>query len=191
VVELPNLKELDAQALKNRPLLKAANDQVRVANYAVKQAEAARLPDVSVDYQRSVQTNVDAVLVTASIPLIDFGSVGQAVKAAKETRKQNEAQLTLAKQQVQQQVAQAYADLEVAIQSAADYKKSILDPSSTLLDMAQLGYKQGATGILPVLDAESTLRNARVGYTNSLLAIYKAQDEMLAASGVLLKGGKP
>ena len=56
--------------------------------------------------------------------------------------------------------------------------------------MAQLGYQQGATGILPVIDAESTIRNARVGYINSLLAVYKAQDEILAATGVLPKALK-
>ena len=62
----------------------------------------------------------------------------------------------------------------------------ILAPSATLLNMAQIGYKQGATGILPVIDAETTLRNARIGYINSLLAVYKARAEIQAATGLPL-----
>jgi cobalt-zinc-cadmium efflux system outer membrane protein len=179
------LKKMIAQAVTDRPLLKSAVEQTRSAIDAVRQAEASRFPDLSVDYQRSLQSTYQSLLFSVNFPLFDFGSVSQSIKAAKETRKQNEALQTQTEQQVKQQVAQARSDLEVATQSAADYKKEILDPSVTLLDMAQLGYKQGATGILAVIDAESTIRNARVGYINSLLAIYKAEDEARAALGTI------
>jgi len=185
--QLPVLKELEVQAVTYRPLLKSAEEQTRAANYAVRQAEAARFPDLGINYQRSLQTSVDSFLFTANIPILDFGSISQSIKAARETRKQNEALQAQAKHTVEQEVAQAYSDLELALESAADYKKEILDPSVTLLGMAQLGYQQGATGILPVIDAESTIRNARVGYINSLAAVYKAQDEILAATGTLPK----
>src|SRR6185312_12010986 len=125
-----------------------------------------------------VVTQVDAVTLSISFPLLDFGSVSQSIRSAKETRKQTEAQQVQTKQQVENQVAQAHSDLDIAIQAAAGYKKEILDPSVALLSMAKLGYEQGATGILPVIDAESTIRNARVGYINALLAVYKAQDEI-------------
>ena len=80
-------------------------------------------------------------------------------------------------------MSQAHSDLKIAIESAASYRTEILEPSIKLLEIAKLGYQQGATGILPVIDAESTIRNARVGYIASLLAIYKAQDELQAAIG--------
>ena len=101
------------------------------------------------------------MLFGISFPLLDFGSVNQSIRAAKEARKQADATKAQTAQQVEQQVAQAYSDLQAALDSAASYKTEILDPSSKLLDMAKLGYEQGATGILPVIDAESTIRNAR------------------------------
>jgi outer membrane protein TolC len=177
------LPELDKQALANRPLLKSAQAQSVAAKYGVRQAEASRWPDLTVDYSRSLKQPIDSVLFGLSFPMLDFGSISQSVKAAKESRKQVEAQQEQTRQQVRQQVAQGHADLEAALQSAASYKREILDPSVTLLGMARLGYEQGATGILPVIDAESTIRNARVGYINALLAVYKAQDEVLAATG--------
>jgi len=182
---LPALKELQAQARDHRPLLRSAAAQTRAAGYAVRQVEASRFPDLGVSYQRSTQSPIDTVILSASIPLFDFGSISQSIRAAKESRKQSEAQELQAKNQVDQQVAQAYSDMVTALEAAASYKKEILDPSVTLLAMAQLGYQQGATGILPVIDAESTIRNARVGYINSLAAVYKAQDEILAATGKL------
>ncbi len=181
--KLRPLKELVADALKNRPLLQSAVAQTRSANYGVRQAEASRFPDFGVNYQRSTESNIDSVLVTASFPIFDFGSIRHAIRAAKETRKQNEALEAQTKQQIEQQVAQAYSDLDVATKAAEAYKSEILDPSVTLLGMAQLGYQQGATGILAVIDAESTIRNARVGFINSLLAVYKAEDETRAAVG--------
>jgi outer membrane protein TolC len=84
---------------------------------------------------------------------------------------------------VTQQVAQAYTDLTQAQVLAASYQTDILVPSGTLLTAARAGYQQGGTGLLPVLDAESTLRNARTGYVSSLLALYKAQDELQTAAG--------
>ncbi|MHB8637510.1 MAG: TolC family protein [Fimbriimonadaceae bacterium] len=183
--QLPTLKELQKRARGKRPILKSAAEQTRAAVYGVRQAEAARFPDLGINYQRSVQTSIDTLIFTANIPLFDFGSINQSIKAARETRKQTAALEAQTRQQVAAQVAQAHSDLELALEAAADYKKEILDPSVTLLGMAQLGYQQGATGILPVIDAESTIRNARVGYINSLAAVYKAQDEILAATGDL------
>lgn len=188
-VQVPTIDALNAEAKANRPLLKSQFEQTRAANYAVRQAEAARFPDLSVQYQRSLHEPIETWLFGLSFPLFDFGSVSGTVRSARKSREQAEATSDQTIRQVEQQVSQAHTDLETALKAAQSYKKEILDPSVTLLGMAQLGYKQGATGILPVIDAESTLRNARVGYVNSLLAIHKAQDEVLAAVGVLPKVG--
>lgn len=182
-VDLPSVGDLNKEASANRPLLKASEEQVHVATYGVRQAESSRFPDFSVSYQRSVEQQLDAWTFSVNLPLFDFGGINQSVKAAKESRKQAEAQLVQAQQQVAQQVAQALTDLKAAVDAASSFKAEILDPSVTLLGIAKLGYQQGATGILPVIDAESTIRNARVGYISNLLAIYKAQDEMQAALG--------
>jgi len=184
--DLPPLPELLRQAQRNRPLLLAAAEQVRAGDYAVKQAQAARLPDLSLDYQRSLLEPLYAVIGVIRFPLLDFGSVREAIRSAQASRRQAIAQKQQSEQQLEQQVAQAYADFEQARRMASQYQTDILTPSSTLLELAQIGYQQGATGILPVIDAETTLRNARVGYINSLLALYKAQDEILAATGAAL-----
>ena len=184
VAQLPGTPEsLTQQALVNRPLVKAVASQALAAKYAVQQAEASRMPDLNIDFQKSVVAPRNSLLFSVSFPLLDFGSVSHSIRAAKELRKQAEAVQLLTQQEVSRQVAQAYEDLKTAIESANSYKKDILDPSVTLLGMAQLGYQQGATGILPIIDAESTIRNARVGYIASLLAVYKAQDELMAATG--------
>jgi outer membrane protein, heavy metal efflux system len=149
----------------------------------VKQARAARLPDITVDYERSLQQSLYSVLLGARFPILDLGSLRNSIRAAAQSKKQAEAQERQAEQQVIQQVAQAYTDYTQARELATSYQGQILAPSGTLLEAAQLGYKQGATGILPVIDAETTLRNARNGYISSLLALYKAQDEMQAATG--------
>ncbi len=181
-IELPALDQMTTQALANRPAVLAAREQVRAAEFATKGARAARLPDVSVDYERSLQDPISSFVVGLNLPLFDFGSIGQSVRAARQNQKQAVAQQQQAQAQVAQQVEQGYRDLAQAQKLATSYRTDILEPSKTLLDMAQLGFQQGATGILPVLDAESTLRAARTGYITNLLNLMKAQDELLAAT---------
>ncbi|HLJ54201.1 MAG TPA: TolC family protein [Chthonomonadaceae bacterium] len=174
---------LTKSAVAQRPLARSAAELVRVAEYATKQTKAGRFPDLGVDYERSLQQDADTVLLSVRFPLIDFGSLRYSVRAADETRKQAVAQKEQAEQQVAQQVAQAVLDLTQGQKLLVSYAADILNPSLKLRDMAQLGYKQGATGILPVIDAETTLRSARTGYINSILAVRKAQDELAAAVG--------
>ena len=181
---MPSLVDLTRKAIDNRPLLKSSTEQIQSARFAVRQAESARLPDLDISYQRSTVQQVDALSLTLSFPLFDFGSIHHNVRAAQATKKQAESQRAQAELQVTQQVAQAYSDWQSATVAAKSYKKDIFDPSSTLFDMANLGYQNGATSILPVIDAESTLRNARVGYINALLAVLKASDELKAAIGI-------
>jgi len=183
VPNFPDLTALTKSALANRPLVKSAIEQVHMAEYAIKQTRASRLPDLSVDYERSLQQSTDTVLLSVKFPLLDFGSTHYSIKAMEETRKQAVAQKEQAEQQVIQQMAQAFQDVTQAQTLLSSYLTEILTPSVALRDMAQLGYKQGATGILPLIDAETTLRNARTGYINSLLAMHKAQDELSAALG--------
>jgi cobalt-zinc-cadmium efflux system outer membrane protein len=181
---LPPLAVLTQRALAHRPLVLAAKEQARAASFALKQSRAARLPDLAVDYEQSVQQgSTYSVLLGIRAPLLDLGSVRNAIKAAEAARKQAEAQERQAEQQVTQQVAQAYTDLTQAQVLTASYQTDILSPSGTLLTVAEQGYQQGGTGILPVIDAQTTLRNARTGYVGSLLALYKAQDEIQAATG--------
>ncbi len=183
--DLASLEELNRKSLIQRPLAKAAREQVRVAEYAYKQARAAQFPDLSVDYERSVQQPQpsDSLVFVMRFPLLDLGSLRNSIKSAAEAKKQADAQLRQTEQQVSQQVAQAYTDYNQARKQAVSYFTEILTPSIKLLAMAELGYKQGATGILPVIDAETTLRNARNGYVNAILSLYKARDEIEAAVG--------
>jgi cobalt-zinc-cadmium efflux system outer membrane protein len=183
--DLPNLEDLTRSALTKRALVKSAQEAVRVAEYTLKQTRASRLPDLAVDYERSVQQPqpVDSLVLTVRFPLLDLGSIRHSERSATEARKQAEAELRQAEQQVAQQVAQGQTDYLQARKLATSYFTDILTPSLQLVTMAELGYKQGATGILPVIDAQNTLRNARNGYVSAILALYKARHEVDAALG--------
>lgn len=187
IPNLPDLKELQRIALQNRPMIRQAREATRTARYAVLQTKASRFPDVTVDYERSLQhpAGSETILLGAHFPILDFGSINESIRSAAAAERQARAQEVQAEQQVTQQVAQAWSDYVQAKKIAASYREEVLEPSERLLEMARIGYQQGATGILPVIDAETTLRNARIGAINALLALYKARDEVYAATGGL------
>ncbi|MDE2125524.1 MAG: TolC family protein [Armatimonadetes bacterium] len=188
---LPGLPELTRLALQNRPAIQSADQAVRVARYGVDQARASQYPDTSVNYSRSLDQGQDTVMLAVSLPLFDLGSIHHSIRSAEASQRQAGALETQLRQQVAQQVAQAYTDFVTARRQSLSYQADILNPSETLLGMAETGYKQGATGILPVIDAQNTLRNARNGFVTNLLALYKARDEILAATGKLRFGAAP
>jgi len=185
IPNLPDVKELQRLALQNRPIVRQAQEATRSARYAVLQAKASQFPDVTVDYERSLQhpAGSETVLLGAHFPILDFGSIRESIRSAAAAERQAKAQEEQTQQQVAQQVAQAWSDYVQARRIAASYREEVLEPSLRLLEMARIGYQQGATGILPVIDAETTLRNARIGAINALLALYRARDEVYAAIG--------
>ncbi len=180
---LPNLPELTRLAQQNRPVIKAACEQVRATEYAVELARAARRPDIALGYERSLEEQVYTVSAGVVLPLLDLGTIKNSIRSADQAKKQAQEQELQAELQVAQQVTQAYIDYTQAQKLLISYQTDILTPSIKLLDMAQLGYKQGATGILSVINAETTLRAARSGYVNNVLALHKGADELLAATG--------
>jgi outer membrane protein TolC len=183
-VELPDLNVVGDLALKNRPIVKFADEQVRKAGYGINVAKAEAYPNLNVDYLKSLQRgSTDAYVLTLNMPLIDWGSVRQSVRSAGDRRTVAEATRLLTQQKTVLQAVKAHAELKAALQEVKVYANEIVAPATSLLEIARNNYKPGSSSLLPLIDAIATMRNAHLGYVNTIVKVYRAQSALWTATG--------
>jgi len=195
-VLLPPFPEARAKAMATSPDLKAAQAGVEQAGYDVNVAHYAYLPSLGVDFFYGIDanqfaasaSNVDdtgrAVLpqatvpnrqnlgysaqVTLNIPVWNWGATRSKIKQAALRQQQAELDLTLAQRTLQGNIASAYREAQTA-QAQVDSLRSSSDLSAESLRLTLLRYQAGEANALEVVDAQTTLAQARNAYDDGLV----------------------
>jgi cobalt-zinc-cadmium efflux system outer membrane protein len=180
-----------AQALEARPAVKKAR-----ADVAAQRAQAAltavqRRPDVTLSVERDAIDQINIFRAAVDFPLFDLGQIRYDVAQQRALASQLEATLAGVRVQVAQAVHQAIASVKQLNSQLHDYRTEILEPSEKLLTMAELAYREGNTGILPLLEAQRTLREARTEYLNLLKQYNQAVATLERAVGTPLREQPP
>lgn len=176
-----SLAELRAIALVERPDVIAARCLSSAAARAVALARAQRTRDVLVGafYQRIGSDNTLGVNV--AFPLFVYNKGFAAIRQAEA---QQETALSLAREaelQALTDVEKAYLDYQSARRILDIYDATTLDRASRLKNIAAFSYKEGATSLLEVLDAQraynqtiSAYNQARADYQSALWQLEQA-----------------
>lgn len=158
-------------AMRQRPDIAAARTRAEQAEKQVTLAKKSAIPDVTVGlgYSHDPQNlNPDFAQVQLSVPLPLFyqkqGEIGQASAHFKN------AQLDLLKteQTARAEVVAAAAKWQAADQTVQRYKKDILTKIDQIRSSAELSYQKGATGLIELIEAERTHKNALLDYYTAL-----------------------
>jgi outer membrane protein TolC len=193
--------EARAKATATSPDLRAAQAEIEEAGYDVNVARYAFLPSLGVDFFYGINanqfaasaSNVDdtgrAVLpqatvanrqnlgysaqVTLNIPVWNWGATRSKIKQAELRRQQAELDLTLAQRTLQGNIASAYREAQTA-QAQLDSLRSSSDLSAESLRLTLLRYQAGEANALEVVDAQTTLAQARNSYDDGLARLRMA-----------------
>ena len=181
------LPEATAAGIAQNPAVAIAQHNIDIASHQVKVAEGALYPIVSL--QGSVQKNYELALNTLqsftasgtlqyTAPIYQGGAEYAAIRQAKETQGQKQLELSLARDQARQSVAQAWAQLEAA-KSSIESTKSQVKAAEQALNGVREEARLGQRTTLDVLNAQQELVNARI-------AMVVAQRDRLVNSYTLL-----
>ena len=173
----------------DNPAVTSAQYNVDVAEQAVRVAEGALYPTLSVQgaYQKnwlSTQSlsTMDAysasVLGTLSVPIYQGGAEYSLIRQAKETLGQKRIDLDTARDTVRQAVVQAWGQLEAA-KANIDATEAQVQAAGIALNGIREEARVGQRTTFDVLTAQQTLVNARV-------AVVTAQHDRVVASYTLL-----
>jgi outer membrane protein len=184
-----NVSQGVAVGTVNNPAVTTAQYNVDVAEQAVKIAEGALYPTLSVQgsYTKnwlSTQSlaTMDAynasVLGTLSVPIYQGGAEYSLIRQAKETLGQKRIDLDTARDTVRQAVVQAWGQLEAA-KANIDATEAQVQAAGIALNGIREEARVGQRTTFDVLTAQQTLVNARV-------AVVTAQHDRVVASYTLL-----
>ena len=184
-----NLPGAVAAGTAANPAVTAAEYNVDVALQAVKVAEGALYPTVSVTgaftqnwlSQQSLATMNSynaSVLGTLSVPVYQGGAEYSLIRQAKETLGQKRLDLDTARDTVRQNVVQAWGQLDAA-KANIDATQAQVQAAEIALNGVREEARVGQRTTFDVLTAQQTLVNARV-------ALVTAQHDRVVASYSLL-----
>ena len=185
---LPPFAEIQAMAMRENPELRAAIEAVRGANLDVTVARQAYLPTLTVDIDYGLEANqigwtavdvenpekgrVGAVgyFLTAALnlPVWDWGARKSRLKQAELKREQANVEMTAARRDLLRDISGFYQEAQTA-RDELDLLRRTADLSAENLRLNTLRYQAGEATILELVDAQSTLVQARNGYDDGLV----------------------
>ena len=177
---LPSYDEIEAEACRKSPELRAAEETIRQEEYAAKIARAAYLPTLNFDYffginsrQFAIHDNEgvnrlgSAAQATLNIPVWDWWSKRSKARQADMKQQQARLELDLSRSQLIANLHSVYIEAQTAL-AQLDSLKHSMEGAAESLRLTNLRYEAGEVGVLEVVDAQSTLAEARNAHDSGL-----------------------
>ncbi|AXC15294.1 Cation efflux system protein CusA [Acidisarcina polymorpha] len=157
------LEQMEQSALAARPDYQAAVQSVRVADASIHLADAEGTTDPTVggEYERTATYNSAGFQI--SIPLRVFDrNQGEKERTRYEAQASRFAE-TAARNQVINDVDQAWAGYEAAVEMATRYNNHFVAEAQRVRDNLEYSYRHGGTTLLDYLDALRDYRQVNLG----------------------------
>jgi outer membrane protein TolC len=194
---LPPLQDVKTRAANNSPDLKAAQAAVAQESFGVWSARSAYLPSVSFDYFYGIDANQFAIhnpegqrllgsaaQAQMTVPLWNWGGTQSKVRQAELRVQQARIELSLTQRQLLANLSTFYAEAQIA-QAQVDSLKTSLDLAAESLRLTLLRYQSGEVTVLEVVDAQTTLIQARNAYDDGLVRYRVALAALQTLTGSL------
>jgi len=197
------LTDLKATAATSSPDLRAAEASVQQETLGVGVARGGVLPSVSFDYWYGINANEFAThsapslefpngvnllgsvaQVSLNVPLWSWGAAQSKLKQAQLRVQAAKSDLTLAQRQLQANISTFHREAEIARDQVASLRES-LDLSTESLRLTLLRYQAGEVSVLEVVDAQTTLIQARNAYDDGLVRYRVALAALQTLTGTL------
>jgi outer membrane protein TolC len=194
---LTSFNEVQSLALAKSPELRAAQAGLQQGQAEISAARTGYLPTLSLDYFYGIDANQVAVYdrdghrnlgssaqATLTIPVWNWGATQSKVRQAELKQKQAELELTFAQRQLLANLNSFYREAQLA-QTQLDSLRKSMDLSEESLRLTLLRYQGGEATALEVVDAQTTLAQARNAYDDGLSRYRIALAAVQALTGTL------
>lgn len=187
---LTPLPEAQAKATASSPDLKVARSSIEQAGHDINVAKYAYLPSLGIDIFYGINANQFAARThypaengvavpyrqnlgysaqaTLNIPVWNWGATRSKIRQAELRQQQAQLDLTLAQRTLQGNLASLYKEAEAA-QAQIESLRSSLELSVESLRLTLLRYQAGEANALEVVDAQTTVTQARNGVDDGLV----------------------
>lgn len=174
-----------SQALAARAEIAAAEAARDALSQEARQLRAQGLPDLAPQFRAgSVVRRFEdyGVGLTLTIPL-DYGGRRERLRQTEETARAQEDRIAATRNLILQEVEQARVQAHAAETVLRNYRQELLDQAKRLLDANRIGYEEGKTNLLALLEAQRTYRSVQSEAINAQVAYALARAELERATG--------
>ena len=197
ITPLPPMSDVTTAATESNPDVRAAEASVQQFTADISAARGGLLPSVSFDYFYGIDANQFAVTdpegnrllgsvaqAQMTVPLWNWGATQSKVRQARLRLEQARVELSLAQRQLLANVSTFYREAQIARDQVASLRTS-LDLATESLRLTILRYQAGEATALEVVDAQTTLNDARNAYNDGLVRYRVALAALQTITGSL------
>lgn len=180
----PELPVLVERAMDVHPAITRQRREVARGRSQLDFERQARVPDVGVGglYVRDIDKETFGVVLSVPLPLWDQRQ-GKIATAMAENRRA-EADLERSRVELAKSIAQEYQNYRIAREQLAVFEAGLLKQAEEALRIAQISFRQGASGLLDLLDAQRVQRATVQEYYGALHDLSVAQAQLERVTGL-------
>jgi len=157
-------EQMAAKDLSQHPILKRQGKLVEQAEFAVSKERQARVPNVTLYGGYAREAGREAVVAGLSVPTPLWYRQQGHIATALGTQRKEEAELIRMRNDLARAINQHAREAETAQDQILVYEEGLLKQAQEALRIAQLSFRQGASSLLDVLDAQRVQRQITVDY---------------------------
>ena len=176
-------EQMAARDLSQHPILKRQGKLVEQAEITVSKERQSRMPNVTMFGGYAREAGREAVFGGLTVPTpIWYLQQGHIASALGSQRKE-EAELLRARNDLARAINQHAREAETAQEQILVYEEGLLKQAQEALRIAQLSFRQGASSLLDVLDAQRVQRQITVDYNQARFELSMALTRFERAVG--------
>ena len=157
-------EQMAARDLSQHPILKRQGKLVEQAEFTVTKEQQVRVPNVTLFGGYAREVGREAVVGGVSVPMPLWYRQQGHIATALGTQRKEEAELVRARNDLTRAINQHAREAETAQDQIIVYEEGLLKQAQEALRIAQLSFRQGASSLLDVLDAQRVQRQVTVDY---------------------------
>jgi len=194
-LKLPPFPEIQALAAKNNPDIRAAQAEIEQEKWGVSSARSGYLPSLSFDYFFGIDANQFAlenregerllgsvVQAQLTIPVWNWGATRSKLRQAQLHLQQAKLDLSATQRQLLANLNFFFQEAQTAGSQVSSLSHSA-DLAAESLKLTLLRYTAGEVAVLEVVDAQTTLAQARNAYADGLLRYRVALSDLQTLTG--------
>jgi outer membrane protein len=199
-IPLPTLGEVQQQAARENPDVRAALAAVQATDRDVLGARGGYFPTLALDYFYGIDaahfavntaignqkfSNLGTSIVgSLNIPIWNWGATQSRIKQADLRRAQAKRELSLAQRTLLSEIKSLYAEAETAFNELGGLSRSA-ELAEESLRLTTLRYTNGESTVLDVVDAQTTYAGANAAYQDGAVRYRVALANLQTLTGVL------
>ena len=176
-------EQIASRDLSQHPILKRQEKLVEQAEFTVNKERQGRVPDVTLFGGYTRELGREAVVGGVSLPTPLWYRQQGHIATALGTQRKEEAELIRIRNDLTRAINQHAREAETAQEQILVYEEGLLKEAQEALRIAQLSFRQGASSLLDVLDAQRVQRQVVVDYNQARFELSLALTRLERAVG--------